>query len=179
MFLFLIITQLFIRHKMMDLESCGLLWCIYQLFGLSFWRHPFAADDFSQYLQMKNKLIYILDGLCSRQCKRHSKYTWYSFNINKERNWKVKKIKTESEYLKRVPKHLSCCHRMKKPCPYAARQKIKAKVMNLYYTLFFSWAEVSIYKGERSASLLVPLNTQQCPPLLTLSCAGVRPEQER
>ncbi len=27
------------------LESCGLLWCFYQLFGLSFWRHPFTADD--------------------------------------------------------------------------------------------------------------------------------------
>ncbi len=23
-----------------ELESCGLLWCFYQLFGLSFWRHP-------------------------------------------------------------------------------------------------------------------------------------------
>ncbi len=27
------------------LESCGLLWCFYQLFGLSFWRHPFTAED--------------------------------------------------------------------------------------------------------------------------------------
>ncbi len=25
--------------------SCGLLWCFYQLFGLSFWRHPFTAED--------------------------------------------------------------------------------------------------------------------------------------
>ncbi len=25
------------------LEWCGLLWCFYQLFGLSFWRHPFTA----------------------------------------------------------------------------------------------------------------------------------------
>ncbi len=25
--------------------SCGLVWCFYQLFGLSFWRHPFTADD--------------------------------------------------------------------------------------------------------------------------------------
>ncbi len=24
---------------------CGLLWCFYQLFGLSFWRHPFIAVD--------------------------------------------------------------------------------------------------------------------------------------
>ncbi len=25
--------------------TCGLLWCLYQLFGLSFWRHPFTAED--------------------------------------------------------------------------------------------------------------------------------------
>ncbi len=27
------------------LEWCGLLLCIYQLFGLSFWRHPFTAEE--------------------------------------------------------------------------------------------------------------------------------------
>ncbi len=26
------------------LEWCGLLFCFYQLFGLSFWRHPFTAE---------------------------------------------------------------------------------------------------------------------------------------
>ncbi len=25
--------------------TCGLLWWFYQLFGLSFWRHPFTAED--------------------------------------------------------------------------------------------------------------------------------------
>ncbi len=25
--------------------TSGLLWCFYQLFGLSFWRHPFTAED--------------------------------------------------------------------------------------------------------------------------------------
>ncbi len=25
--------------------TCGLLWCFYQLFGLSFWRHPFTAVE--------------------------------------------------------------------------------------------------------------------------------------
>ncbi len=25
--------------------TCGLLWCFYHLFGLSFWRHPFTAED--------------------------------------------------------------------------------------------------------------------------------------
>ncbi len=25
--------------------TCGSLWCFYQLFGLSFWRHPFTAED--------------------------------------------------------------------------------------------------------------------------------------
>ncbi len=25
--------------------NCGLLWCFHQLFGRSFWRHPFTAED--------------------------------------------------------------------------------------------------------------------------------------
>ncbi len=54
------------------LEWCGLFWCIYQLFGLSFCRHPFTAehsllrhwcrDTFLQ-IWWRNKLILILDGL--------------------------------------------------------------------------------------------------------------------
>ncbi len=53
--------------------TCGLLWCFYQLFGLSFWWHPFTAEDpllskwcnaiFLQVWWRRNKLIYILDGL--------------------------------------------------------------------------------------------------------------------
>ncbi len=52
-------------HKMLidGLESCGLLWCFYQLFGLSFWRHPFgihwlASDvmlNFSKSVLMKKQ----------------------------------------------------------------------------------------------------------------------------
>ncbi len=54
------------------LEWCGLLWCFYQLFGLSFWRHPFTAEhpllrhwcrDTFQQTWWRNKLILILDGL--------------------------------------------------------------------------------------------------------------------
>ncbi len=52
--------------------TCGLLWCFYQLFGLSFWRHPFTAGDplvcnwcNAKFIKIWwwNKLIYILDGL--------------------------------------------------------------------------------------------------------------------
>ncbi len=52
--------------------TCGLLWCFYQLFGLSFWRHPFTAehplvrywcsDTFLQ-IWWKKKLVYIFDAL--------------------------------------------------------------------------------------------------------------------
>ncbi len=40
-------TCSFWLHKTLidRLEWCGLLWCFYQLFGLSFWRHPFTAED--------------------------------------------------------------------------------------------------------------------------------------
>ncbi len=52
--------------------TCGLLWCFYQQFGLSFWRHPFTAEDplrrhwcNATFLQIwwRNKLILILHGL--------------------------------------------------------------------------------------------------------------------
>ncbi len=54
-------------HKTLidGLEWCGLLWCFYQLFGLSFWRHPFTSDEplgeqvmycnFSKFVQMKKQ----------------------------------------------------------------------------------------------------------------------------
>ncbi len=38
--------SLFLRKILNDgLESSGLLWCFYQLFGLSLWRHPFTVED--------------------------------------------------------------------------------------------------------------------------------------
>ncbi len=53
--------------------TCGLLWCVYKLFRLSFWRHPFTAEDslvrkwcnanFLQICSNEQKLIYILYGL--------------------------------------------------------------------------------------------------------------------
>ncbi len=42
----LFLTNSFWLLKMLldGLEWCGLLWCFYQMFGLSFWRHPFTAE---------------------------------------------------------------------------------------------------------------------------------------
>ncbi len=31
-----------------ELESRGLMWSFYQLFGLSFWRHPFTAEQIGE-----------------------------------------------------------------------------------------------------------------------------------
>ncbi len=59
------------------LKWCGLLWCFYQLFGLSFWRHPFTTKDplarkrwNDTFLQVwwRNKLNYMLDGLKLWKC---------------------------------------------------------------------------------------------------------------
>ncbi len=61
-----------LKMLIVGLEWCGLLWCLYQLFGLSFWRHPFTAEHpllskwcNATFLQIwwRNKFIYILDGL--------------------------------------------------------------------------------------------------------------------
>ncbi len=40
-------TRSFSLHKMLTdgLVLCGSLQCFYQLFGLSFWRHPFTAEN--------------------------------------------------------------------------------------------------------------------------------------
>ncbi len=62
-------THSFSHNKTLidKLEWCGLLWCFHQLFGLSFWRHPFTAEDplvsnISPNLFLwRNKLIYIED----------------------------------------------------------------------------------------------------------------------
>ncbi len=48
--LFITNTQLFISQDVNWRTGvvwifCGVLWCFYQLFGLSFWRHPFTAED--------------------------------------------------------------------------------------------------------------------------------------
>ncbi len=57
--------------------TCGLLWCFNQLFGLSFWRHPFTAEHplvnkwcNATFLQIwwRNKLFYILHGLRESTC---------------------------------------------------------------------------------------------------------------
>ncbi len=69
--------------------TCGLLWCFYQLFGLSFWRHPFTSEDplvskwcNAKFLQIcsDDKLIYILDGM--RASKFSAKFHfWMSFTL--------------------------------------------------------------------------------------------------
>ncbi len=70
------------------LEWFGLLWCFYQLFGLSFWRHPFTAEDplvnkwrNATFLQIwwRIKLIYIFNGLRVRTFSAHF-HVNYSFN---------------------------------------------------------------------------------------------------
>ncbi len=71
--------------------TCGLLWCFYQLFGLSFWRHPFTAEHpllrqwwNATFLQIwwRNKLIYILDGL------RMSTFSlWVNYSFKHKSHW--------------------------------------------------------------------------------------------
>ncbi len=69
----------------------GVVWIIV-MFGLSFWRHPFTAEDplvdkwcNATFLQMRwrNKLIYILDGLRGSKCSENFHF-WvnYFFNAN-------------------------------------------------------------------------------------------------
>ncbi len=71
--LYLTNMQIFTSHDVnwwTGVVWCGLLWCFYQLFGLSFWRHPFTAEDplvskwcNATFLQIwwRNKFLYISD----------------------------------------------------------------------------------------------------------------------
>ncbi len=66
--------------------TCGLLWCFYQLFGLSFWRHPFTAehpllrqwcsDTFLQ-IWWRNKLILISDGMWVSTFSAYYLFFWW------------------------------------------------------------------------------------------------------
>ncbi len=64
--------------------TCGVLWCFYQLFGLSFWRHPFTAEDplvsniSPNLFWWRNKLIYNLDAL---RMSKFSSWVNYFFNV--------------------------------------------------------------------------------------------------
>ncbi len=78
--------------------TCGLLWCFYQLFGLSFWRHPFTAEHplLSQwcrdtFLQIwwRNKLILILDELRMSTFSANV-YFWLNYYFNIWNSFKVK-----------------------------------------------------------------------------------------
>ncbi len=41
-------------------DSCGFLWGFYQLFRLSFWRHPFTAEGQNgEYIFGKKKILYL------------------------------------------------------------------------------------------------------------------------
>ncbi len=68
----------------------GLLWCFYQLFGLSFWRHPFTVKQplvnkwWNAILQiwLINKLVYILDGLRVSKCSANFLFVWENYLFN-------------------------------------------------------------------------------------------------
>ncbi len=83
----------FSLHKTLTdgLALSELLWCIYQLVELPFWRHPFTAEDplvkkwyNAKFLQIKNKLIYIADGLRVKKFSASVHFgVKYSFNYIK------------------------------------------------------------------------------------------------
>ncbi len=63
-------THSFLLHK--ALIDGRVMWYFYQLFELSFWRHPFTAEDqLVSKWHPKNQLIYILDGLKESKLSPH------------------------------------------------------------------------------------------------------------
>ncbi len=89
--LFLKSLQLFISEDVnwwirVVWSPCGLLWCFYQLFGLSFWRHPFTAEHPLLSKRCNATFLQIcLDSNSSTHCTAlfwvHVHWMNYSFNI--------------------------------------------------------------------------------------------------
>ncbi len=83
--LFLTNTQVSASQNINRWITGELLWCLYQLFGLSFSRHPFTADVqcyiSSNLFWWRNKLIYILECLRVSKC---------SANVNFGVNYSIK-----------------------------------------------------------------------------------------
>ncbi len=83
MMMYLIQLHRISLHKTLTdgLEYCGLLWCFYQLFGLSFWRHPFTAEDVmlnsAKSVPMKKQTSWMAWGwvFCTRIFNLHRKCT--------------------------------------------------------------------------------------------------------
>ncbi len=76
-----------------ELEWCGLLWCFSQLFGLSFWRHPFTTKDllvvskwcnakFLQIYSNQEKPICILEGLRASTFSANWHF-WVKYSLKK------------------------------------------------------------------------------------------------
>ncbi len=75
----------FTRHLLMDWVvwvTWGLLRCFYQLFGLSFWRHPFTAEHPLVNIEISSNLFgwesnsSASDGLRVRKCSVKSHFWW-------------------------------------------------------------------------------------------------------
>ncbi len=73
--------------------SFGLLWCFKKLFGLSFWRHPFNAEDPLVSKRCNAKFLQILK---QNFIQISSKILQIQKQINLQLGWRVSKF---SEYL--------------------------------------------------------------------------------
>ncbi len=78
----------------MDWSGVDYLWCFYKLFGLSFWRHPFTAEDplvskwcnaTILHIWWRNKLLYILNELRLSTYLANFNF-WVNYSSNRIRN---------------------------------------------------------------------------------------------
>ncbi len=99
--------------------TCGLLWWFYQLFGLSFWRHPFTSEDplvskwckatFIQSVLMK-KTYFILDGLSVSKFSAVVHF-WVNYSFKHDRlisGLSRLLLEKHHDYVSRSSKLISC-----------------------------------------------------------------------
>ncbi len=83
-------------HKTLTdgLEGCG-LWCFYQLFGLSFWRHPFTSEDPLVSKSWNATFLQICSDEETNSSRTWMSWRWIHFGwimaniINTKLNWQI------------------------------------------------------------------------------------------
>ncbi len=104
-----------LRGYLMDWNR-GLLWCFYQLFELSFWRHPFTADDLLVSKWCKATFLQICSDEETNSSTSWMAWGWVNFWHIFNFGWTIP-ISIISLFLKLFLKYIFICiYFGKQPC---------------------------------------------------------------
>ncbi len=135
-------------HKFLTdgLEWCDLLWCFYQLFGLSFWRHPFTCF----------KSWYIISWKCQHSLFIFRPYC-HSDYIKKEENclwiWCNREQKNQCKHLKQFEALGVCVYWMHNVICFSGGEVVLTHARQQRYTQSLSCAHRAAVQRTEAISL--------------------------